>query len=87
MNTSSTLCRVSDICVEQCIIIKLLNFEKCKTKEIYERLRNFYCEETISLQNIQKWCREFTASRSNVQDIFRLGRPKTVLTPALKEEN
>ncbi len=54
-----------------------------KLTEIYERLKNVYGNSTMSVQHVRKWCWLFCEGRENVDDEFRVGRPRSVSTISL----
>ncbi len=69
--------------MEQRSKIKLLNFEGVLSIEIHLQHWNFYDMhggQVVSVQHVQKWCREFLVKRENVKGEARSGRMRTVLT-------
>ncbi len=84
LNMAVPKVKLSDLQMEQGIMIKPLNFEGVPPKEIHRRLRNFYemhRGEVTSVRRIRKWYREFSAGRKRVQDEAKSSRPRTVRTP------
>lgn len=48
-------------------VIKFLNAKGVKLIEIYQ-LREVYGQSCMEVKNVCKWCREFTAGRTEIDD-------------------
>jgi len=56
-------------------VIRFLNAKGVKPIEIYRQLTEVYGESYMDVKNFRKWCREFTAGRTEIHDEERSGRP------------
>jgi len=56
-------------------VILLLNAKGVKPIEIHRQLTEVYEESCMDFKNVRKWCREFTAGRTEIHDEERSGRP------------
>ena len=56
-------------------VIRFLNAKGVKPIEIHRQLMEVYGESCMDVKNIRKWCREFTAGRTEIHDEERSGRP------------
>jgi len=56
-------------------VIRFLNAKGVKPIEIHHQLTEVYGESCMDVKNVHKWCREFTAGRTEIQDEERSGRP------------
>jgi len=56
-------------------VIRFLNAKGVKPFEIHRPLTEVYGESCIDVKNVHKWCREFTAGRTEIHDEERSGRP------------
>jgi len=54
---------------------RFLNAEGVKPIEIHCQLTEVYGESCMNVKNVRKWCREFTAGRTEIHDEERSGRP------------
>ena len=55
-------------------VIRFLNVRGVKPIEIHRQLTEVYGESCMDVKNVRKWCREFTAGRTEIHD-ERSGRP------------
>jgi len=55
-------------------VIRFLNAKGVKPIEIHRQLTEVYGESCMDVKNVRKWCREFTAGRTEIHD-ERSGRP------------
>ena len=46
-----------------------------KPIEIHRQLTEVYGKSCMEVKNVRKWCREFTAGRTEIHDEGRSGRP------------
>ena len=55
--------------------------------EIHREIQAVYGSNVMTMQHVQKWCREFSGCRVSVTDEQRSGRPSTSadLVPAIEE--
>ena len=61
------------------VIIKFLNDSKRSPKEIHvQMVKVMGKENSVSIQTVRKWVREFNAGRSECFDVQRPGRPAVV---------
>lgn len=56
-------------------VIRFLNAKGVKPIEIHRQLTEVYGESCMDVKNVRKWCREFTAGRTEIHDEERSGRP------------
>ena len=56
-------------------VIRFLNAKGVKPIEIHRQLTEGYGESCMDVKNVRKWCREFTAGRTEIHDEERSGRP------------
>jgi len=56
-------------------VIRFLNAKGVKPIEIHCQLTEVYGESCMDVKNVRKWCREFTADRTEIHDEERSGRP------------
>ena len=56
-------------------VIRLLNAKGVKRIEIHCQLTEVYGQLCMDVKNVRKWCKEFTAGRTEIHDEERSGRP------------
>ena len=56
-------------------VIRFLNAKDLQPIEIHRQLTEVYGESCMDVKNLRKWCREFTAGRTEIHDEERSGRP------------
>lgn len=56
-------------------VIRFLNAKGVKPIEIHRQLTEVYGESCMDVKNVRKWCREFTAGRTEIHDEERSRRP------------
>ena len=56
-------------------VIRFLNAKGVKPIEIHRQLTEVDGESCTDVKNVRKWCREFTAGRTEIHDEERSGRP------------
>lgn len=56
-------------------VIRFLQAKKLEPIQIHRELSEVYGEKCISVQHVRKWCREFSAGRTDTHDEQRSGRP------------
>ncbi|XP_039602163.1 histone-lysine N-methyltransferase SETMAR-like [Polypterus senegalus] len=60
---------------EVCAVIRFLNAKGVKPVEIHRQLTEVYGQSCMDVKNVRKWCREFTAGRTEIHNEQRSGRP------------
>lgn len=69
-------------------VIRFLNAKGVEPIEIHRQLTEVYGQSCMDVKNVRKWCREFTAGRTEIHDEQRSGRPSiSDETVAKVEEN
>jgi len=56
-------------------VIRFLNAKGVKPIKIHRQLMEVYGESCMDVKNVHKWCKEFTAGRTEIHDEERRGRP------------
>lgn len=56
-------------------VIRFFNAKGVEPIEIHRQLKEVYGESCMDVKNVRKWCREFTAGRTEIHDEQRSGRP------------
>ena len=56
-------------------VIQFLNAKGVIPIGIHRQLTEVYGESCMDAKNVRKWCREFTAGRTEIHDEERSGRP------------
>ncbi len=64
------LWHVSDC--KQCLVIRFLTAKNTSTAEIHQQLSSVYGEETMSIQHVRKWVRDFSNGCEEVHDLARI---------------
>ena len=65
-------------------VIRFLNEKGERPTEIHKQIVAVY-SNVMNLQNVTKWCREFSEGRTDVHDEQRNGRPSLISDELLQE--
>ena len=68
-------------------VIRFLWAKRTASVEIHREIQAVYGSNVMSVQHVQKWCREFSGCHVSVTDEQRSGHPSTSadLVPAIEE--